>query len=444
MHSHTGWRRHHRMLPLALLLLMLPFLFVQCSRTESRESGLVTITYWPSTNPYEIELAREMASQWNAVHPDTQVVVQPLPEGRSGEEVLIIAAAGGTAPDICSNVGPVIVPLLAKAGALIPVDRFPGARDFMESRLPEGMISGFVGSDDSLYQIPWKGNPILVQYNDAILREGGFDRPPRTWSEWDTLAARISGDTDGDGRDDRWMADINIVAEWRQRLFDFYAFYIAASGGKTLLTPDGKVDFNNPVAVKVFDFFANGFKKGYYANSIWVGDVFLQGKMAAHVTGPWNIAHTEHMKPEGFEYSFGPIPVPDEFEGKEYTFGDPKSIGIFTTSKHPQAAWNFVHFMLTRQSDLRLLQITNQLPLRRNLLSDSLFVPYFQTNPMMVQFADHVSTTRGFDQNTALQEVFDAVCTSFEAACILGRWDLQMAVEKAGKRSEHLLSLRGS
>ncbi|MEJ2753501.1 MAG: sugar ABC transporter substrate-binding protein, partial [Chloroflexota bacterium] len=138
------------------------------------------------------------------------------------------------------------------------------------------------------------------------------------------------------------------------------------------------------------------------------------------------------------------IPVPDDYEGPYYTFGDPKSIGIFSTTDHPGAAWAFVEFYTSRAADLKLLEITNQLPLRRNLLNDSLYEDYFADNPMMVQFAEKVPLTRGFDQNPVLQEIFDAISNEFDAVCIHGRKEPEKGVENAAERARKILELRGT
>lgn len=427
-----------------LLLVFAVTVFVSVDGCGKREetNGKVQLTYWSSTNPDEITLAEELTREWNEAHPDTQVILQPLPEGRSGEEVLIVASAGRTTPDICSNVSPTITPLLAKTNALFPLDMFADGRSFIRDRLPDNMEGTFVNTNGKLYQIPWKGNPIMVQYNVGLLRDVGVKHLPRTWSEWNDAADRVTRDTNGDGRPDIWMADIQVESEWRRRLFDFYTFYIAASNGGTLLK-DGKVDFDNPTAVAVFSFFAEGFNRGWYPRTILSGDQFLQEHFAAHVTGPWNIAHTERFKPKGMEYAFGPIPVPDTMKHSTYTFGDPKSIGIFSTCKHPEAAWAFAKHLISRKADLMLLETTNQLPLRRGLLTDSLYKHYFNRNPMMLPFAEKVPTTVGFDQNTALQEVFDAVDGAFDEASIHNAVDPAEAIHRAAQRSRHILSMRG-
>jgi multiple sugar transport system substrate-binding protein len=435
-------RFNYSTLEILNLLLLIPLLLLAGCSGRKSDNGKVRLTYWPSTNPHEVKLAEFLTDEWNREHPDTLIIIQPLPEGRSGEEVLVIAAAGRTTPDICSNVPPVIVPLLAKAKALVELDRFEDGRSFIDSRLPDGLPETFVGIDGNLYQIPWKGNPIMVQYNLGILREVGIEKLPETWSEWKEVGEKVTRDRDGDGQLDCWMANVQVESEWRRRLFDFYTFYIAHTNGGTLLKGN-KIDFDNQHAVDVLEFFAEGFKKGYYPRTIFTGDQFLRGRLAAFVTGPWNISHTEKLKPEGFEYTFGPIPMPDGSQAENYTFGDPKSIGIFSTTEHPEAAWMFVKHIISRTADLKLLEICNQLPLRRDLLTDTLYSSYFEANPLMVTFAEKVPYTRGFDQHPALQEVFDALNNSFDACCVNGVIDAETAVKEAADRGRHILKMRG-
>ena len=61
----------------------------------------ITLTYWPAANPAETRLAMRLAEQWNAANTDVQVRVQPLPAGRSSEEVLLAAIVAKATPDVC-------------------------------------------------------------------------------------------------------------------------------------------------------------------------------------------------------------------------------------------------------------------------------------------------------------------------------------------------------
>ena len=118
-----------------------------------------------------------------------------------------------------------------------------------------------------MYQILWKTNPILLIYNKRMFREAGYDHPPETYDDYLDAGSKIGRDTDGDGYVDRWVGITDIRARWRDRLFDFYPLYIAASGGKTLIE-DGEIAFQNGQAVGVFRFFQNVYSNGYFPREI--------------------------------------------------------------------------------------------------------------------------------------------------------------------------------
>lgn len=412
-------------------------------RSSNASADGVTLTYWPSSNPQEITLARELVERWNAANPDIQVKMQPLPASQSSEEVLMAAIAGKTTPDVCSNIWPGIMRTFVEAGSLVPLDRFPDALPFLTDRCGNEVIDKFRSHDGQLYQAPWKGNPIVVAYNVNRFRECGVDSLPVTYSEFDRVARQTTRDLDGDGQYDQWSMYVNINVQWWQRFFDFYTFYIAASGGQTLLT-NGQVSFDNRAGREVFRFFAKGFREKYFPNALFQGDAFLQGRVAMSVTGPWAIGHYEQNKPDGFEYDFFPVPLPDALiddveSDPAWTFGDQKNMVIFATTQHPEASWAFMKYLLQAEHDLRLLEVCNQMPLRQNLLADSLFVPYFELNPKMHIFARKIARTVAVDSHPTLQELFDTISMEFDAGCIQGMKPPEQALHDAAERCREII-----
>jgi multiple sugar transport system substrate-binding protein len=427
-----------------LFILILVLIYnLSCSRRGDRVSGdiskPVVLKYWSSANPQEIELARRLVEKWNRIHPDIQVEFQPIPAGRSSEEVLLAAIAAGTTPDICSNIWPGAISEYIQAGGLIPLDQFPDFDSVISARaIPFDILNGFRSSDGHFYQFPWKTNPIMMLYNVDIFRDAGIHEPPGTYSEFYSAAERITRDIDGDGRVDIWMGYVDIRPIWWQRFFDFYTFYIAASGGGTLLR-GGHVNFENEDAVKVFEFFQECFRRGYFPVTSFQGDPFLNGKLATRFTGPWTIAYIEANKVDDFEYNFAPVPVPDDFSGRVYTYGDHKNIAIFSTTKHREEAWEFVKFLVSEEADLMLLEICNQLPVRGDLLENPVFIDYFERNPMMRPFAEQVAYTRGVDESLEMKEIFDAISQEFEACAVYGARTPEEAVRNLAKRVRVIL-----
>ncbi|MFQ6617459.1 MAG: extracellular solute-binding protein [Fidelibacterota bacterium] len=414
------------------------FLLFQCGGKEDSSQGNVVLKYWPSSNPNEIALAKDIVKRWNETHQDIKVKMQPLPAGRSSEEILLAAIVGKTTPDISSIIWPGVLEQYIDAKAVIPLDQFPDFDSVLTSRIPLKSIELVKSSDGHFYQFPWKVNPIVFEYNVKRFRELGIKKPPSTYSEFMDVAAAVTRDTDGDGYIDQWAAYPNILVEWWQRFFDFYTYYIAASGGKTLLD-DQRVIFDSKAGVEVFKFFYQGFRKGYFPNTRFQGDAFLRGKLAMHVTGPWTIAYNEKYKPEGFEYDFAPVPVPDDYRGPLYTYADPKNIVIFSTTRHPEEAWEFVKYLVSRENDKKLLRITNQMPFRRDMLKDEYFSEFFQKYPKYRIFAELIPNSIGVDYSIYLQEIFDIISQEFDASCIQGVKPPEKAVRDAADRVRRLI-----
>lgn len=422
---------------ICLLLLLL----VSCSRgTGTDKSERQTITYWSANNPYEVELARVLVAEWNRQHPELPVKHQPIPEGQSSEEVILAAVVGKSTPDVYSNMWPGDVQLYVNAGVLAPLSDDAHFDALLRARVKAEILEEARALDGKLYQAPWKTNPIMMIYNRKMLAEHGFHAPPRTYSEYVAQAEVIAADLDGDGYRDRYMGLADIRALWWQRYFDFYAFYIAASGGQTLIE-NGRVAFNNPAAVAVFDFFRTMFQRGYFPmeKSQARGDPFLSRRAATRFTGPWEIAHAEKLKPPGFEYDFAPLPVPDNFSGPVYTYGDFKNIVVFKSEKPIAPLLKFVEFLISRESDLRLLEMTNQLPLRQGILEDEQFQSYFARNPMMKRFAQQAEHVRGVDVYHNMKEIFDIISQEYEASVIYGAKSSAQAVADAAERVELIL-----
>lgn len=423
-----------------LAIVMLTAMLSAPCVTETAPGSPVQLDFWSSSNPQEIEFARAVVNAWNASRSNVKVKLQPLPASRSSEEVLLASIAARSTPDIVANIYPGAVSQFVESRGLYPVDSFPDFLSFIEDRLPPGVLEQFRSSDGRYYQVPWKSNPIMLAYNVNMLKAAGVDPSSlATYSGFLDSAERLVRSTRKDRRTDRWMISLNIEPIWWQRFFDFYTLYIAASGGRTLIS-DNRATFNDSAGVKVMQFLADLFGRGYAPKSTFAGDVFLQGKVATVITGPWAIPYYEAMKPRDFVYDFTHVPVPDDYKGKVvYTYGDPKNIGIFTTSKHPAEAWEFVKFIISAENDARFMDMTSQIPYRRNLENDPRFAAIIKKQPLIARFVEQSHNTRGVDSVGRIIEVFDAIAQEYQYCAVLGGESAREAVDTAAERVSEIL-----
>lgn len=401
----------------------------------------VELTFWPSSNPQEIEFATRIVKAWNESHPDIQVKMEPLPASRSTEEVLLAAIAAKTTPDVCANIYPGAISQYIAGGGLLAHDTLPGFYEFIYARTPKEIVDQFTYRDGHVYQIPWKGNPIMMAYNVNLLKANGID--PQELSHYSSFlqaARRFARDLNGDGQADQWLYSPTTDVTWWQRLFDFYTLYIGASKGKTLLDRNGQVAFDDQAARDVFKFLRTLFAEKLVPKGSLVGDPFFQGKIAAVITGPWSIPYYLQNAPKGFAFDFVPIPVPDYVTGPVYTYGDPKNIAIFTTTKHPQEAWEFVKFIMSPENDRLWLEITWQPPYRKDLTTDPRFAPYFKERPLMMKFIEQAPYTRAVDDSPYLIEIFDAISRQYDLAVVQGRKSPEQGIKDAVQAVKDILA----
>jgi multiple sugar transport system substrate-binding protein len=404
----------------------------------ARPGSHITLTYWSATNAQELEFANRIATEWNAQHSEVQIKVEPVPSGQSSEEVILAAIASGTTPDIYANIFPGAMQDLLDAKGVVQLDDYPDFFNVMRERMTQELLDQYRSLDGHYYQVPWKSNPVMVLYNTRMLREAGVATLPATYSEFLAAAARVTRDRDGDGRTDQWMATIDYFPIWYKRLFDYYPLYLAASNGQKLLD-NRRVVFDNDYSIEVFRFLHECFARGYIPRQTFQGDVFLDGRVAAKFTGPYSISQLERYRPADFEYDYGPIPRPDDAAGQPVSYADPKSIIIFTTCRQPREAWEFVKFMVSKQNDLRLLELTSQLPIRAGLLEDQTFADYFKRNPKLVKFAEQLATARSIESIAELKEIFDAIAQEVEASVLFDLKPPEQAVHDAARRSQQIL-----
>jgi multiple sugar transport system substrate-binding protein len=419
------------------VLCFIAFALISCGKKNINENSRVV--YWASNNTDEITFARELVSQWNS-NSDRNVLYQPVPEGQSSEEVILAAVVGGTTPDLYSNMWQGDVELYAKAGKLVPLDTLPGFMELINARCDSNVIKEVTSSDGHIYQVPWKINPIMLICNDNMFKSLGWSTPPKTYSDFYKAAAQVKK-TGSSGRYvTKWIGYSEVIETWWQRLFDFYPLYLAASGGGSLIK-NNKVVFNNKYSIETFRFLKTLYDNSYFPRERLSArqDPFLSSDIATRFTGPWEIIHADRFKPAGFEYSFSTLPVPDGRKDEAYTYGDTKNIVMFSTCKNRIAAWEFLKSLISERGDYLLLKTTNQLPRRKDLTTNPLFINYLNDNPKMKPFAEQSKYVKGPDSCPVLKEIFDAISQEYEACVIYGKKTPEQAVNDAAKAAEIIL-----
>lgn len=411
------------------LVVFIFFLMSACNRGEVKNKELL---FWCSNNNGEIKLATRLTNQWNAAHPLNSIHLQPIPEGQSSEEVILAAVVGKTTPDIYGNMWQGNVEMYARAGVLIPLDTLKGFLKFINERCDSAVIKEITSTDGHIYQVPWKVNPIMSIYNADAFRANGITKLPETYSDYRQAAQLNKEYNKKNGLVHNWFGYTEVKAIWYERLFNYYPLYLAASGGAPLIV-NNKAVFNNKYSVAVFRFLQSLYNDGYFSRERLTtsGDPFVLEKYATKWTGPWEISYLNNIPGRNFKFDYYPPPVPDDHQGPVYTYADPKNIVMFATCSNPQQAWEFIRTIIDKNGDLQLLEITGQLPRRKDLQTDPFYRNYFIKNPMLMTFAKQLPFVKGVDNCEVIVEVLDIISQEYEACVVYGKKSPEKAVEDA-------------
>jgi multiple sugar transport system substrate-binding protein len=409
-------------------ILVLFFLTESCRNSTVRKKELL---FWCSNNNQEIKLCTAIKDKWNHDHAAMPVHMQPIPEGQSSEEVILAAVVGKSTPDIYANMWQGNVEMYAHAKALVPLDTLKGFLDFIYTRCDSAVVKEITSSDGHIYQVPWKVNPIMTIYNKNIFALNGITELPKTYSAYLQAAAVIKNNTK-DSSVKKRFGYTAVKPVWYEMRFNFYPLYLAASGGAHLIE-NNKAAFNNQYAIGVFRFLQNLYRNDYFSKESVVAseDNFISQAIATKWVGPWEIPHLNGIPNLGFHYDYYEEIVPDDHVGPVYTYADPKNIVIFNTCHDPQRAWEFIKTLIGKEGDLQLLQVTGQLPRRKNLLTDHYYDSFIQANPMLVPFVKQLPFVKGDDNSEVIVEALDIISQEYEACVVYGKKTPEKAIQDA-------------
>lgn len=161
-----------------------------CSRPKRDARGRVRLRLWYTLGGRNREVLREIIDRFHASQ--DEVVVEAVYQGDYFESLakLRTAIAAKAAPAL-SHVIAEVVPYLARAGTLEPLDGYPGMKEipFVRALAQAGAFRG--GEAQPLYGVPLNRSTPLMYCNGELFDKEGL-RPPETWDDMRRMARALT------------------------------------------------------------------------------------------------------------------------------------------------------------------------------------------------------------------------------------------------------------
>jgi multiple sugar transport system substrate-binding protein len=315
--------------------------------TGCRESGsVVTLRFgtfagsaWRVPNPDTYILYDEIIRRFEEKYPLVRV------EYKSGilrddySEWLAAGILREKEPD-CFFILPEDFHLFADIGILYPLDSFlsrsPAIRkaEFFDSAMMAGK------QNNVQYAVPVESDPTLLFVNTSLLEKEGipFPSPDWTWDEFYDICARVTKDTDGDGRLDQFGVK---GFDWLTALYTNRAPLFDYTGRAGL--------FNSKAVFQSFEFLA---KVSALSRDQKIPD-FETGKVAFNVSSySWYRAYGYYPYSilKSGKYKWKATVLPRGPNGKNAADLKTLFLGVSTRSQHKKEALEFLEFILTDEN----------------------------------------------------------------------------------------------
>jgi multiple sugar transport system substrate-binding protein len=409
---------------LAAIATFTTLLLAGCVASRDRDTTLSFWTFGP-----EGDAVAELIPAFERMHPGIHVRVQQIPL-KAAHEKLLTAYAGGSLPDVV-QIGNTWIAEFAALHALEPlrgqVARSPAIRegDYFASAWASNRIDGM------LYGIPWYVDARLLFYRADLLREAGFESPPRDWAAWQAQMDAIRATS----HDKRWGA-LLPTNEYDQLL----AF--ALQQHVPLLRDGGRFgNFRSAGFRRALAFYVGLFRRGDVPplTNVQVGNPwqeFGRGAFVFYLSGPWNIGEFRKRLPVSrqSEWSTAQLPGPDG-PGASVTYGS--SLAIPRGSRHKDAAWSLIEYLSRPEVQVRFYELLGDLPPRRSAWES----PVLKKDPKLRAFRSQLEHMRPVPPVPEWEQIVNMM-QDVAARAIAGQLTVDQATAQMDAQADAILAKR--
>jgi len=305
----------------------------------------ITMWAWTSNENYSIE-------EFQKVYPDITVVWEDF--GVHYEKAQTALAAGSGLPDVLM-VEYSFAPEYMDLGAFQPINKWLDEETFIALYGEEAL--GWCSMDGQIYGTPQDSGAIALFYRQDLFDQYGLE-VPRTWEEFAEQARKFKAAAP----DLEFNAPPLGYALW-------WVGLVWQSGGKMFDYSDGNwyIDFTNPIAEKVFEFWGELIDEGtinvtMWWNADWYNSLNM-GTTATVLNGCWFAEWLRYNAPDS--EGMWRVIAPPNFDPSNPHNGMLGGSGFYVTahSKNPEAAAIFVNWLNSHPDSLRCLNQYSNLPI---------------------------------------------------------------------------------
>jgi sn-glycerol 3-phosphate transport system substrate-binding protein len=351
-----------------------------------REGGRIVVPFWYAYGGRNRTVLLDLVGRYNASQ--SRTVVRAVFQGDYFESLakLRSAIAAGTPPAL-SHVILEVLPYLARAGVIEPLDDYDGAGDlpFVRELAQEGAFdSGPAGEIGDplrdprrmpLYGIPFNRSTPIAYANGRIFKDEGA-RIPTTWDELAAVARQLT--KRAPNGEVRWGFEVPI-SWW------YWVAMVGQAGGR-LVEPDGRLSLGGAAGEAAIRFWQRLVRsdgsmrpppgRDYQA---WqsTNESFLQQRIAMMWTSTAFVRYLE----DNAKFPVVAAPLPRNRRAAVPTGGTMFVLLREAAREEKVAAWDFVRWMCQTEQTISWATRTGYMPVTRPAVEQLIERGYYKKYP---------------------------------------------------------------
>ena len=335
-------------------------------KPTARSADKIQLVYQDWRTNWFPPMTQQLLEQFHATHPNIRVFYIPDPENL--EDQMLVDMQAGTAADVfqgcCTH-----FPTWAQQGYTLDL------RPFVQADLDQDTIADWdpvqyhalFTREGKQFGLPKYHGALALYYNKDLLDEYHVDYPDASWSQDDYLRAMklLTQDRDGDGKTDLWGSMVDV--SW-----DRIQVHVNQWGGHFVDPNDPTHSrMGDPEAIAALEWLrARMWDDRVMAtlpdvNRMGTHQAFVSGRLAMVEDGSWALKDIL----SGIQFRMGVAPLPSG-PARRATLATTDGFGIYAGTKHPEAAWELVKFLISKQYGRAMAKANFLQPARASLVED--------------------------------------------------------------------------
>lgn len=374
------------------MLIIMVFVFLFLSYTSLEAAKPTKLVYWifldPEGEDPRGKALKNVVNSFNESYPDIHVDVESIHWSKQDAQV-IQATSAGTGPDLL-NCYTDQLPMYVSAGAFLPLTQ--KAEGWIKEHSDYSFPIDMVRIDGEIFSIPWEIKVFHFWYRQDALKLAGLE-PPKTLEEVRVIGGKLR-EASG-GKDIGFAISLSEKAQASQFL-EFFTPLTWAYGGQ-VFDDNGKPVFASEAGVAAMQWIKDAIQKygviGRECLTMTADDVtngVKAGTIKMCTAGSMRVTAVRSAEGVGNNLVTGPIPGLTADEPSQAKIAS-HTIGIGAHTKYPEAAWEFIQYYLSMESQLEFAK-AQVMPLLTSVYEN----PIIADDPMGAELKSWMEYSRDY------------------------------------------------